>query len=155
MKRNLSLLVALALGSGLVAASVTTATAAPVKASSTLGTSVAAFKFATGKFTGKLEADRRLCLQNNSRDPRTVTIYKKVDGKNVEVVDAKLDMSSWSTIEGAKFSVAHPGMKITNRRKRLAAVNGTYLLKLEAMSKMEYSKSFSCAAASDTLTVKL
>lgn len=155
MKPTMSLLVSLALSAGLIAASITSAGAARTHAAGAIATDIPKFKFASGKFTGSVDADRRLCLQERSREPRTVTIYKKTDSGTEKVAEAELDFSAWATSDGARFSARHPGMDISKRKKRVKALNGSYTVKLDAFTKMEYSKNWTCAAASNSLTVKV
>lgn len=136
MRKSISLLLALAL-SGLFAAALTVSASAG--SLDPQAVTIEVFKFKDGKLTGKVSADRRLCLNG-----RSVTILKDLGDRNSQVTTAPLNFSTWSDSATASFSKRHPAMDIDKRRARIRALKGDYIAKLAPTPVLAYGKTFTC-----------
>lgn len=143
MKRTLGLSLALALVGGLLSGSMTSSASA-AGSSTKVDTQIQSFMFMFGKWTGKVGADRRLCVDNAS-----VTIYKLVKGGKDKIGTVKLNTSKWASMGSGTFSFRPPAMDIKNRKARIKALSGTYLLQLPQAKVAIYGKSFTCAEATN------
>ncbi len=148
MRKSTTLLVALALTSGLLTAALTSTASAG--SADPQAVSVDVFRFNNGKLMGKVSADRRLCLNG-----RSVTIVKDLGDKTRPVVNAPLTFDRWSDTGTATFSKRHPAMDIQRRRARTRALKGDYIAKVAPTPVMAYGKTFTCLGDTLKLTITL
>lgn len=142
MKKVMGLSLALAMLGGLLSGALTASASATD--SRPVATEIQSFMFMDGKWTGSVAADRRLCV-----DHAKVTIYKLVKGGKEKVGTVELNTNNWANTGFGSFSFRPPAMDIKNRKKRLQALRGTYLLKLPEAVVSIYAKSFTCAEATN------
>ena len=148
MKKHTTLVLALALTSGLMVGALTSTAGAASTDPQVV--SIDVFKFNDGKLLGKVSADRRLCLNG-----RSVTVLKDLGDRNTTVLTAPLNFDEWSDTGTATFSKRHPAMDIDKRKARRRALKGNYIAKLAPAPVLAYGKTFTCLGDTRTLTITL
>ena len=147
MKKNIALLMSLALVGGLFAAAMgTSASAQNVRE---WDTEFSALKFTDGKFVGRIAGKRFLCLQ----DQKAVIMKKSADGA-VKLLAAEINVGSnvWQSFGEGKFTSAkHPALSITNRRQRNRALRGEYFAKYLGGPVADYGKAGLCLPSKSDL----
>jgi hypothetical protein len=146
-KKSIALSMALTLLGGLFATAMTTTAGAATPKSHE--TEFSQFKYADGKFVGRVAGKRYLCLQNHK-----VVIVKQGATTNVAVASLNVSPNTWQSFGEGKFAVKHPALEIDNARKRRRALKGTYFAKYVEAPVNTYGKTGLCLGSkSDTLEI--
>lgn len=145
MKKRIALSMAVTLLGGLFATAMTTSSSAAPRSHET---EFSQFKYADGKFVGRVAGKRFLCLQNQK-----VVIVKEGTGQ-VALASINVSKAVWQNFGEGRFTVRHPALDIENRRKRLRALRGTYFAKYVEAPIASYGKTGLCLGSkSDTDTI--
>lgn len=145
-KKSIALSMALTLLGGLFAAAMTTNASAADKS---YETEFSQFKYADGKFVGRIAGKRYLCLQNQK-----VVIVKEGATTNVTEASINVGSSVWQAFGEGKFVAKHPATEIDNARKRRRALRGTYFAKYVETPVASYGRTGLCLGSqSDKITI--